>query len=33
MSTDWDKLITEHYDEGREEKLTLDFLMESVRPC
>ena len=31
MSTDWDRMISEHYEAGKKEELSLDFLMESVR--
>jgi len=31
MSTDWDRMISEHYEAGNKKELSLDFLMESVR--
>ena len=31
MSTNWDKMISEHYEAGKREELSLDLLMESVR--
>jgi len=31
MSTDWDKMISEHYEAGRRSKLSPDFLLRSVR--
>jgi len=31
MSTDWDRMISEHYEAGKEDKLSPDFLLRSVR--
>ena len=31
MSTDWDRMISEHYEAGRKDKLSPDFLLRSVR--
>jgi len=31
MSTDWDRMISEHYEAGREDKLSPAFLLRSVR--
>ena len=31
MSTDWDRMISEHYEAGRKDKLSPAFLLRSVR--